>query len=133
MERSEATTREHSRSVATCADGARLHRPRGCVRRRARGMEVASTVDMRRGTKLVVLGTTVGIAMMLDARRRARKTVIDDHEDTQVIPLPGISEVDPQPLTQVAAEAIDPDATRTAHEAIVEQRDRLPVPGKNIP
>jgi hypothetical protein len=46
---------------------------------------------------------------------------------------PGISDVDPEPLTQIAGEAVDPEAVRTAHESIRDQRDRLPVPGKNVP
>lgn len=46
---------------------------------------------------------------------------------------PGLSQVDPEPLAQVSAEAVDRDATRAAHQDIPEQRERLPVPGRNVP
>lgn len=45
---------------------------------------------------------------------------------------PGLSQVDPEPLSQMT-EALDPDATRAAHQNIPEQRERLPVRGKNVP
>ncbi len=45
----------------------------------------------------------------------------------------GISEVDPEGLTNVSAEGIDPDAVDEAHRSVREQRERLPVTGKNIP
>ena len=44
----------------------------------------------------------------------------------------GLADVDPQALTQMG-EAIDPEMTKAAHEEIPEQRDRLPVRGKNVP
>lgn len=48
-----------------------------------------------------------------------------------VVP-PGLSEVDPQPLIGMG-EAVDPDAVQAAHRDVRAQRDRLPVPGKNLP
>jgi hypothetical protein len=44
----------------------------------------------------------------------------------------GLADVDPQALTQMG-EAIDPELTKAAHEEIPEQRDKLPVRGKNVP
>ena len=38
----------------------------------------------------------------------------------------GIADVDPQPLTQIAGEGIDPDANEKAHRSVKEQRERLP-------
>jgi len=38
----------------------------------------------------------------------------------------GIADVDPQPMTQIAGEGIDPDADVRAQESVKEQRDRLP-------
>jgi hypothetical protein len=99
-------------------------------------------------TKLLMIGSAIGAVMLIKARRRAsagagsgRATDLapadlgaaaDRGASTAPVPA-GISEVDPQPLTQVAAEAIDPEATQAAHEVIVDQRERLPVPGKNLP
>ena len=45
----------------------------------------------------------------------------------------GIAEVDPVPLANVAGEGIDVDAVEEAHVSVTEQRERLPVSGKNIP
>jgi hypothetical protein len=44
----------------------------------------------------------------------------------------GISDVDPEPLAGMG-EGIDPDAVDEAHRSVQEQRDRLPVSGKNVP
>lgn len=44
----------------------------------------------------------------------------------------GISEVDPEPLAGMG-EGIDPDAVDEAHRSVPEQRERLPVSGKNVP
>jgi hypothetical protein len=112
---------------------------------------------MKLATDLVVLGALFGAAVMLDARHRTPRQhqlppvppigpdepdfagspagpgVTPDTGSADVPPLQGIADVDPQPLTQVSAEAIDPDATRAAHEVIIEQRERLPMRGKNIP
>ena len=44
----------------------------------------------------------------------------------------GISDVDPAPISQMT-EAMDPVATKAAHQDIADQRERLPVPGKNLP
>ena len=38
----------------------------------------------------------------------------------------GIADVDPEPMTQIAGEGIDPDANEKAHNSVKEQRDRLP-------
>ena len=97
---------------------------------------------MTLGKKLLIGGAAIGAALLLASRRRqatgsrpaARSPDSSDATGRVVatsIP-PGISDVDPQPLTYLT-EAVDPDATRAAHEAISEQRERLPVPGKNLP
>lgn len=44
----------------------------------------------------------------------------------------GISDVDPSGLVGMG-EAIDPDANAEAHEAIDEQRARIPVRGRDVP
>ncbi len=85
---------------------------------------------MRTATKLLVFGSAIGAAVML-GRRRTTSQRPPDTGDRQ-LPV-GISEVDPQPLTQIAAEGIDPDATRAAHDEPREQRERLPVHGQNLP
>jgi hypothetical protein len=90
-------------------------------------------------TKLLVFGSAIGAAVMMGRRRVARNAPAPrDAQDADPgagdSPLPaGISEVDPQPLTQIAAEGIDPDATRAAHDEPREQRERLAIPGKNLP
>ena len=107
---------------------------------------------MKLAAKLVLIGAGIAGAVLYNARRRRdrkpqpqprtpdlppdpdragtdRRPSVEAVE--AMIP-PGISTVDPQPLTQISAEAIDPDATQAAHEAVAEQRDRLPVSGKNI-
>lgn len=84
---------------------------------------------MRTATKLLVFGSAIGAAALLRRRRTSQA-----RPDTGDLQLPvGISEVDPQPLTQIAAEGIDPDATRAAHDEPREQRERLPVHGQNLP
>lgn len=105
---------------------------------------------MRTAARLIIFGSAIGAAAMLGRRRRARQSpeepglrgapvpAPDDAGDadpgTGDPPLPvGISEVDPQPLTQISGEGIDPDATRAAHEEPRAQRARLAVPGKNLP
>jgi hypothetical protein len=105
---------------------------------------------------LALIGFLVGIAALLDVRRRPRVRRAPRLPDTPTAAFPagasprddrtseagvsreapafaGIADVDPQPLTQVAAEALDPDATARAHDDIPAQRDRLPVRGKNLP
>jgi len=44
----------------------------------------------------------------------------------------GIADVDPEPLAQTAGEGIDPDAVDAAHEAVADQRDKLPRHGDNV-
>ena len=39
----------------------------------------------------------------------------------------GIADVDPQPMTQIAGEGIDPDANDKAQSSVKEQRARLPI------
>jgi hypothetical protein len=101
--------------------------------------------------KLLAIGVTMSLAIVLGARRRARASQRRGAE-TRGVPSPGspedfglasergvapeltgISDVDPVPLTQLSAEAIDRDATEEAHQQILRQRERLPVPGKNLP
>ncbi|HEX8114406.1 MAG TPA: hypothetical protein VF516_42040 [Kofleriaceae bacterium] len=87
---------------------------------------------MRTTTKLLGFGSAIGAAVMLGRRRRM--TLQARSADPGDLQLPvGISEVDPQPLTQISAEGIDPDATRAAHDEPREQRARLPVHGQNLP
>jgi hypothetical protein len=98
---------------------------------------------MTLATKLVMLGSVIGAVMVLDARRRARapsrsapaagagdRSAADRAAGATTVPR-GISDVDPEPLMQMG-EAVDPDATRAAHDDVVAQRERLPVRGKNL-
>lgn len=100
-------------------------------------------------TKLLALAGLVWTAILIDRRRQRRlggrpgDAWGSDAKDRFGVPLDavvveaelvtGIADVDPEPLTQVAGEGIDPSATRTAHRAVTEQRGRMPVRGKNIP
>jgi hypothetical protein len=102
------------------------------------GTAIASLLHMRTATRLVIFGSAIGAAVMIGRRRRTQRSapsaVDGAASDAGDVPLPaGISEVDPQPLTQISAEGIDPDATRAAHEAPRDQRERLAIPGKNLP
>jgi hypothetical protein len=45
----------------------------------------------------------------------------------------GIADVDPEPLSNIAGEGIDLDATSRAHRDLRDLRERLPQPGKNLP
>jgi hypothetical protein len=101
---------------------------------------------MRTVTRLLIFGSAIGAAVIA-GRRRARRPLDEPDAD---LPAPdgvedappgaddaalpvGISEVDPQPLTQISGEGIDPDATRAAHDEPRERRERLAIPGKNLP
>jgi hypothetical protein len=117
------------------------------------GTAVAITPGMTLRNQLLVVGVTISVAIVLGARRRVRasRTRDDDAREVASAGSPetigladergagsapaftGISDVDPGPLTQISAEAIDPDATEEAHEQIRRQRERLPIPGKNLP
>jgi hypothetical protein len=108
---------------------------------------------MTLSNQLLLLGATIGIAIVLGNRRRERASPSRDRDARDIQPdgssegvgladergaasapaFTGISDVDPGPLTQVSAEAIDPDASEEAHEQIPRQRERLPMPGKNLP
>ena len=111
------------------------------------------TAGMTLRNQLLVVGMCVGVAILLGARRRDRASQRRDSDAGDVPPaespdavaladergagsapaFTGIADVDPGPLTQVSAEAIDPEATEEAHEQPRRQRERLPVPGKNLP
>ena len=38
----------------------------------------------------------------------------------------GLADVDPQPMTQIAGEGIDPEGNEKAHSSVKDQRERLP-------
>jgi hypothetical protein len=104
---------------------------------------------------LLWLGVSIGTGIVLGNRRRERALrtrdadardvpsagsadlesvgLADDRGADSAPAFTGISDVDPGPLTQPSAEAIDPEATEEAHEQIRRQRERLPIPGKNLP
>jgi hypothetical protein len=44
----------------------------------------------------------------------------------------GLADVDPEPLAGMG-EGIDPDAVEEAHRSVKEQREGLPISGKNVP
>ena len=133
-------------AASSAHDRGVIHAPRqrhgGCV-----------TAGMTLRNQLLVLGVCVGVAIILGARRRDRASqdrgtdtgdvasaespdavgLADERGAGSAPGFTGIADVDPGPLTQVSAEAIDPEATEEAHEQPRRQRERLPVPGKNLP
>jgi hypothetical protein len=86
--------------------------------------------------KLIGLVGIVATAILVDRRRRKpllEPVLRTPHDIVDAEIILGIAEIDPEPLTQVAGEGIDPDATREAHEGPREQRAKMPVRGKNVP
>jgi hypothetical protein len=98
-------------------------------------------------TKVIISGSFLaGAAVVIGAIVRCRRDVIEnpplglEHDDDdfavadEVVAVPdvGLADVDPEKLTQMG-EGIDVDANLAAHNDVIEQRDRLPEPGKNIP
>jgi len=90
--------------------------------------------------KLVALTGIVWAAVLADRKLRPRLRAVAN-DTLGVSPLgeifdadliTGIADVDPQPLTQIAGDGIDLDATEAAHHDIPAQRDRLPIAGKTI-
>jgi hypothetical protein len=73
---------------------------------------------------IVIVGA-VGIRWAVRRRRRAPGPDV-------AAPPQGISDVDPEPLMGVV-ETIDPDGVVLAHHTVVDQRERLPRPGENLP
>jgi hypothetical protein len=126
-------------------------RSAGPAPRQRHGGCVTAAMTLR--NQLLVIGVCVGVAIALVVRRRDRASQnrdadagdvpsagspdvigLDDDRGAGSAPeIAGISDVDPGPLTQVSAEAIDPEATEEAHEQPRRQRERLPMPGKNLP
>ena len=94
-------------------------------------------------SKLFMLAGVAAAAIAVDrklvrrrelATPRAGGTLAGAHAgivDAEILVV-GISDVDPQGLTQMG-EAVDPEATEAAHESVGEQRARMPVRGRNIP
>jgi hypothetical protein len=95
--------------------------------------------------KMLGLGLIVAAAISYDRERLRRAGRLDagssggrdmapDADDMVVeAVIVGIAEVDPEPLANMAGEGIDPDAVDEAHRSVQEQRDQLPVSGKNLP
>jgi len=109
-------------------------------------MTVALDPDMKRMTKLLAVGSLLALGGRWLGRRSAfshtgASRLGSDQVDEGVAPLTGapdldgtgIADVDPVPLSHVAGEGIDLDRDVEAHRDILEQRDRLPQPGKNLP
>jgi hypothetical protein len=97
-------------------------------------------------SKMLGIGLIVAAAIAYDRQRLRRAGRLDvgssgvgdvsPEVDVEIVTdavIIGIAEVDPEPLANVAAEGIDPDAADEAHSSVSEQRERLPVSGKNIP
>ncbi len=93
--------------------------------------------------KLLGIGLIVAAAITYDRQRLRRAGRLDAGvsgargrgRDVEVVTeavIVGISEVDPEPLAGMG-EGIDPEAVDEAHRSVLEQRERLPVSGKNIP
>lgn len=93
--------------------------------------------------KMLGLGLVVAAAITYDRQRLRRAGRLDvgssgargagrDLEVVTEAVIIGISEVDPEGLVGMG-EGIDPDAVDEAHRSVRDQRDRLPVTGKNIP
>jgi hypothetical protein len=103
-----------------------------------RGTPVAPGRCMSRLTKLVVLGSIIAVGSTLLRKRaavasRPAPTPAPPFDHLEPAVAAGIANVDPQPLTQIAGEGIDVEATEAAHRDVVEQRERLPRHGENIP
>jgi hypothetical protein len=92
--------------------------------------------------KMLGLGLIVAAAITYDRQRLRRAGRLDvgplgardADRDLEVVTeavIVGIAEVDPEPLAGMG-EGIDPDAVDEAHRSVREQRERLPVTGKNI-
>ena len=80
------------------------------------------------GLGLVGLGV---IAYRLVQRYRSRALEDLEHRtpgmaNPEVATRMGISDVDPQPMTQISGEGIDRDANQDAHSALPDQRAKLP-------
>ena len=95
------------------------------------GTVVAPHAVMNRIFKLFALGTI----LLYAAARLRRRTGASAHTETitgaDAPGFTGISDVDPEPLTQFG-EAVDPDLIRDAHAEPV-LPGQLPHPGKNLP
>jgi hypothetical protein len=94
--------------------------------------------------KMLGIGLLVAAAITYDRQRLRRAGRLDawlsgapsTGPDVEVVTeavIVGISEVDPEPLANVVGEGIDPDAVDEAHRSVQEQRERLPISGKNVP
>lgn len=97
--------------------------------------------------KMLGIGLIVAAAISYDRQRLRRAGRLDaessggwsatpkveDVTDAVELTIVGISEVEPEPLANMAGEGIDPDAVDEAHRSVQDQRDQLPVSGKNLP
>lgn len=87
--------------------------------------------------KLLALSGIVYAAILVDRKRRrlSGADTMSMSPDVAVMDadvIIGITEVDPEPLSSML-EALDPEATEGAHRDVQDQRDRMPVGGKNVP
>jgi len=74
------------------------------------------------GTSVAPLDLMKSLSRFFRKRREAPRTLDVD----EVARHSGIADVDPQPMTQIAGEGIDPDDNEKARTSVKEQRDRLP-------
>jgi len=77
--------------------------------------------------KLLAVGG-IGYVVARAMRPRPKR----EEDAMQADSIGGLSEVDPEPISQMV-EAMDPEATEDAHREVRDQRERLPVRGRNIP
>jgi len=87
---------------------------------------------MLRKTIYFLLGSAaIGGAVLA---RRARRSAAELADGARRLASDGgIANVDPGPLTNPAAEGVDPDETERAHREVRDLRERLPIRGENIP
>ena len=109
-----------------------------------RGAGCASTRTMKILSKLFVLGGVAATAILVDRKLVRRRAMVSGGAtppsvggpvagvvDAEILVV-GISDVDPSGLVGMG-EAIDPEANAEAHEAVDEQRARMPVRGRDVP
>jgi len=86
-------------------------------------------------TRLFIMGSASAAgALLIDAIRQQRRRdlrperEIDIEDATIIAESSGLADIDPQPITQVAGEGIDPGTDQEARANVQDVRDRLPTP-----
>jgi hypothetical protein len=96
------------------------------------GLMVAAGIYYDRRRLRIAGRLDAGFSGGQDARLSENRGAARKAEVVTDAAIVGISDVDPQPLATMG-EGVDPDAVDEAHRSVKEQRERLPVSGKNVP